>query len=119
MDVPNLTRDDARVRADLLDIDSYDVTLDVTAPDGSPSARTFRSRSEIRFRARQAGASTFVDLLAETYRRQTATFGIAVTEVADAAEDDIWETVTAGGTRLRHLRERLAAARRGAGDVDS
>ena len=77
MDVPNLTRDDARVRADLLDVESYDVTLDVTAPDGTPAQRTFRSRTEIRFAASQPGASTFVDLLAETIHEATLN-GVAV-----------------------------------------
>ena len=66
MDVPNLTRDDARVRADLLALESYDITLDVTDPAGQPAERMFRSRTEIRFTATQPGASTFVDLLAET-----------------------------------------------------
>ncbi|MHA3704374.1 aminopeptidase N [Jatrophihabitans sp. YIM 134969] len=71
MDVPNLTRDDARVRADLLHVDAYDITLDVTAPDRSPAERTFRSRTEIHFTASQPGASTFVDLLAETIHEAT------------------------------------------------
>jgi aminopeptidase N len=32
--LPNLTRDDARVRAELLDVDSYDVVLDLTDGGG-------------------------------------------------------------------------------------
>lgn len=59
------------------------------------------------------------DILAATYRRETATYAVAVAESVDGAEDDIWETVTRGGARLRRLRERLAAAREGAGDAHS
>jgi aminopeptidase N len=70
VDVPNLTREDARVRADLLHIDEYRIYLDLTAPDGGPSERTFRSRSEVRFTAR-AGASTFIDLVAESIQEAT------------------------------------------------
>lgn len=57
------------------------------------------------------------DMLATTYRREAATYAMAVAESVDGAEADIWETVTQGGTRLRRLRERLAAARKGAGDA--
>lgn len=53
------------------------------------------------------------DLLAETYRREAASFAVAVAESVDGAEDDIWRTVTRGGTRLRRLRERLTKARGG------
>lgn len=59
------------------------------------------------------------DILATTYRRETATYAVAVAESVDGAEADIWETVTRGGTRLRLLRERLAAARGEAGDAVS
>jgi aminopeptidase N len=54
----NLTRDEARERASLLAIDRYDVALDLTTGD-----ETFRSDTTIRFTA-EAGASTFVDLIA-------------------------------------------------------
>lgn len=57
------------------------------------------------------------DLLATTYRRETATYAIAVAESVDGAEADIWETVTRGGARLRRMRERLAATRGEAGDA--
>ncbi|MCT1863384.1 hypothetical protein [Dietzia cinnamea] len=58
------------------------------------------------------------DVLAAAYRREAATFAIAVVESVDGVESAIWETVTRGGTRLRRVRERLAAARGGAGDAD-
>ncbi len=71
MAVPNLTRDDARVRAELLTVDSYDVTLDLTDGGGKPSERTFRSTTTIRFRAARAGASTFLDVVADSLRSVT------------------------------------------------
>ena len=70
MAVPNLTRIDAQTRAELLSIDSYTIELDLTSGDGAPSETTFRSRSEIRFRA-TAGASTFVDLIAASIQEAT------------------------------------------------
>lgn len=59
------------------------------------------------------------DILAAAYRREAGAYAVAVAESVDGAEDDIWETVTRGGSRLRRLRERLAAARKGAGDADA
>ena len=69
--VPNLTRDDARLRAELLRLDSYDVQLDLTGPDGGPSEHTFRSRTTVTFEATHAGASTFIDVIAERFREVT------------------------------------------------
>jgi aminopeptidase N len=68
--VPNLTRIDAQTRAELLSLDSYTIELDLTSGDGAPSEATFRSRSEIRFRA-TAGGSTFVDLIAASIEEAT------------------------------------------------
>ncbi|MDQ1740724.1 MAG: aminopeptidase, partial [Pseudonocardiales bacterium] len=65
--VPNLTREDARHRARLLRVDSYDVLLDLTDAAGGPSERTFRSRTTIRFTAATPGASTFLDVVAERF----------------------------------------------------
>nr|WP_218881056.1 aminopeptidase N [Kineosphaera limosa] len=53
-----MTREEARARAELLDVASYDVTVDVTR-----SATTFPTRSRIRFTCAQPGAQTFVDFL--------------------------------------------------------
>ncbi|MCW2597055.1 MAG: pepN, partial [Jatrophihabitans sp.] len=39
MAVPNLTRDDARTRAELLHVESYDVAIDLTDGGGKPSER--------------------------------------------------------------------------------
>ncbi|MFC8224405.1 aminopeptidase N [Streptomyces sp. NPDC057287] len=66
----NLSRDEARERAELLTVDGYEVVLDLRSavgePDGGDEAgpRTFRSQTTIRFRAARSGASTFADLLA-------------------------------------------------------
>ncbi len=64
-DIPNLTRDDAQARADLLRVDSYDVVLDLTDGGGKPSDRTFRSTSTARFTTTRPGESTFVDVIAD------------------------------------------------------
>ena len=70
MAVPNLTRTDARARADLLRVESYDVVLDLTDGGGKPSERTFRSTSTLRFSARD-GAETFVDVIADRFHAVT------------------------------------------------
>ena len=63
----NLTRDEARTRADLLDVESYTVDLDL-----DPSrTTTFGSTTVIRFRSRAAGASTFADLVGATIHEIT------------------------------------------------
>ncbi len=65
--MPNLTRADARQRAGLLQVDSYDVLLDLTDADGGPSERTFRCRTTITFTANRPGASTFLDVIADRF----------------------------------------------------
>ncbi|HSK26357.1 MAG TPA: aminopeptidase N [Jiangellales bacterium] len=55
----NLTRDEAAGRARLLDVESYEVELDLTA-DGP----TFPSTTTVRFRCAEPGAGTWLDLLA-------------------------------------------------------
>ncbi|MEF3113068.1 aminopeptidase N [Streptomyces chrestomyceticus] len=61
----NLTRDEARERAALLSVDGYDVALDLrSAVLEGEAARTFRSRTTIRFRCAEPGAATFADLVA-------------------------------------------------------
>jgi aminopeptidase N len=62
---PNLTREDARLRAELLRVDGYDVRLDLTDEDGGPGKRIFRSRTTVSFDATRPGASTFIDVVAE------------------------------------------------------
>ncbi|MEU6841343.1 aminopeptidase N [Streptomyces sp. NPDC046716] len=63
----NLSRDEARERAGLLSVDGYEVALDLRSAVGDAPAdgpRTFRSVTTIRFRANEAGTSTFADLIA-------------------------------------------------------
>jgi aminopeptidase N len=60
----NLTLVEATERASLLDVDSYEVALDLTDGAGKPGERTYRTRTEIRFRA-TPDSSTFVDLVAD------------------------------------------------------
>ena len=54
-----LTRDEARTRASLLSGLSYDITLDLTTGE-----ETFGCTTTIRFRGKDPGATTFVDLVA-------------------------------------------------------
>ena len=54
----NLTRDEARTRARLLDVDSYTVELDLTTGETH-----FGSTTTLRFRCSEPGASTFADLV--------------------------------------------------------
>ena len=70
MAVPNLTRDDARTRAALLHVESYEVALDLTDGGGKPSDRTFRSVTTVRFTAR-SGESTFIDVIADRFHAVT------------------------------------------------
>jgi aminopeptidase N len=55
--VSALTQTEAATRAGLIDVESYDVFLDLAADP-------VRSRTEIRFRCREPGAATFADLTA-------------------------------------------------------
>ena len=55
----NLTRDEARTRAELIKVDACRVHLDLTGGD-----TTFRSLSRIEFNCARAGAGTFVNLAA-------------------------------------------------------
>ena len=62
----NLTRDEARERARLLEIESYRIDLDLTGGE-----TTFRSRTTVTFRAATPGAPTFIDLTAPEIREIT------------------------------------------------
>lgn len=57
-------------------------------------------------------------ILAGQFRRAVESYGTgAVGWSATASEDELWELIVTGGTRLRGLHDRLTAARKGAGDV--
>ena len=62
----NLTRDEARDRADLLSVATYDVALDLTT-----GPTNFRTRSTVTFTAAREGASTFIDLIAASVEQIT------------------------------------------------
>ena len=55
----NLTRDEARDRAELIEVESYQVDLDLSGSD-----ETFESVSTVRFRSARPGAATFLELTA-------------------------------------------------------
>jgi aminopeptidase N len=62
----NLTRDEARERARLLKVESYEVALDLTEGD-----ERFESVTTIRFASSRPGASTFIDLHGARVRKVT------------------------------------------------
>ncbi|HEV7823403.1 MAG TPA: aminopeptidase N [Mycobacteriales bacterium] len=72
----NLTLVEATERSALLDVGSYEVWLDLTDGTGRPGERTYRTRTEIRFRATPDG-STFADLVADRIHAATLN-GVAV-----------------------------------------
>ncbi|HEY0189423.1 MAG TPA: aminopeptidase N [Cellulomonas sp.] len=90
MPAENLTRDEARARADLLAVESYDVSLDL-----STGPATFASTTTVRFTAREAGSSTFLDLIAPAVHRV----------VLNGAELDPAEVVADSRIRLDGLAE--------------
>ncbi|KOU40562.1 aminopeptidase N [Streptomyces sp. WM6378] len=57
----NLTREEAQRRAALLTVDSYEIELDLS---GAQEGGTYRSATTVRFDSAEAGAETFIDLVA-------------------------------------------------------
>ena len=84
----NLTRDEARERARLLAVDSYEVHLDLTTGD-----KLFRSETVARFSANDVGASTRIDLAADTVRSVTL----------NGVELDPFEITVKGGLQIPGL----------------
>ena len=85
MAAPNLTRDDAITRAELLDVESYAIDLDLTDGAGGPGESTFRTTTTVRFTAAEPGASTWIDLVAAGVR--SATLNGRELDVADYDEE--------------------------------
>ncbi|MFJ8748528.1 aminopeptidase N [Streptomyces sp. NPDC102441] len=116
----NLSRDEARARAELLTVDGYEVALDLRSAVGEPDGgdetgpRTFRSQTTIRFRAARAGASTFADLLAPSVDAVTlngkALDPAAVFDGTRIALEDL-----AGGENVLVVDARCAYSRTGEG----
>jgi aminopeptidase N len=94
--VPNLTRDDAAARAELLALESYDLQLDVTDGAGHPGRGTFGSTTTVEFTCRRPGAGTFIDLVAERVRSATL----------NGVELDVSTYTEEGGLPLPDLAER-------------
>jgi aminopeptidase N len=69
--VRNLTQVEATERARLLDVLGYDISLDLTSGDRAADNRTFRSVTEVRFRCTEPGASTFIEVAADSVRTAT------------------------------------------------
>src|SRR5262245_55811710 len=109
----NLTRDEARERAALLDVTAYPVDYDLTGADTEP---TFLVTPSLQFACRQPGASTFLDVDAATVRSATLnggpldTAGLAdqALTLPDLAADNVLELVAefryapAGQGLVRH-----------------
>nr|WP_202539009.1 aminopeptidase N [Streptomyces sp. SID8379] len=57
-----MTREEAQQRAKLLTVDSYEIDLDLS---GAQEGGTFRSATTVRFDSAEAGAETFIDLIAD------------------------------------------------------
>ncbi|HET6152956.1 MAG TPA: aminopeptidase N [Marmoricola sp.] len=62
----NLTREEAQTRAQLIDVDSYTIELDLTTGE-----KTFTSTTTIAFTATEPGGSTFADLVDATIHEIT------------------------------------------------
>ncbi|MEV3960058.1 aminopeptidase N [Nocardia sp. NPDC050193] len=67
MSAPNLTREQAIERAEVVSVENYRIELDLTDGAGKPGEHTFLSRSTVTFTAKP-GASTFVDIVARGVR---------------------------------------------------
>ncbi|MGW0507541.1 aminopeptidase N [Micromonospora sp. NPDC003241] len=67
----NLTQVEATERARLLDVTGYDINLDLSSAVHAAGGRTFRSTTEVRFRCSEPGASTFIEVAADSVRSAT------------------------------------------------
>jgi aminopeptidase N len=91
----NLTREEAQTRAAILDVESYNVDLDLTTGD-----TTFGSTTVIRFSCRTPGAETFADLVGATVHEITLN-GRALEPSQAYADDRIRLTDLAEVNELR------------------
>ncbi|KOT87092.1 aminopeptidase N [Streptomyces sp. NRRL F-5755] len=61
-----MTRDEAQRRAKLLSVDAYEIDLDLSGAQEAGEGGTYRSVTTVRFDAAEAGAESFIDLVAPT-----------------------------------------------------
>jgi aminopeptidase N len=95
MPIAEITRSETAERSRLLHVDDYDIALDLTR-----GGEVFGSRSVIRFGCREPGASTYVDLIAETVREITLN-GASIDPAQAYADGRIALTGLAGHNELR------------------
>ncbi|RZQ59614.1 aminopeptidase N [Amycolatopsis suaedae] len=100
MAAPNLTRDEAKQRADLLEVESYDIELDLTDGAGGPGEKTFASTTTARFRALTPGTDSWIDLVAEQVTAATLN-GTALDVTGYAEEKGIALPALAESNELR------------------
>ncbi|WP_020666390.1 aminopeptidase N [Amycolatopsis nigrescens] len=86
MPAPNLTRDQAKQRAELLTVESYDIAVDLTDGNGGPGDKLFDSKTTIRFASARAGARSWVDIVAAEI--VSATLNGTELDVSGYIEDD-------------------------------
>lgn len=86
MTPPNLTRTQAEERAALLDVSTYDVTIDLTDGAGAPSERTFAVTTTVRFTATEPGGSTWIEWVGDGIT--SATLNGADLDVSGWTEED-------------------------------
>ncbi|MFD0972244.1 aminopeptidase N [Plantactinospora endophytica] len=67
----NLTQVEATERGRLLDVTGYDIRLDLSSAGQGAASRTFRSTTEVRFRSAEPGATTFIEVAADSVRTAT------------------------------------------------
>ncbi len=94
MPIAEITRAESADRARLLQVESYEVALDLTR-----GAEVFGSTSVIRFGCRRPGASTFVDLIADRIHQITLN-GTAIDPATAAADGRILLTGLADRNEL-------------------
>jgi aminopeptidase N len=96
---PNLTRDQAQQRAELLEVESYRVELDLTDRGGRPGSEVFRSTTTVVFHSREAGASSWIDIVAATVHRAVLN-GVELDVSGYREEDGLALTGLAGVNEL-------------------
>ncbi|WP_326590702.1 aminopeptidase N [Streptomyces sp. NBC_01294] len=94
----NLTREEAQQRAKLLTVDSYEIELDLS---GAQAGGTYPSVTTVRFQSAEAGAGTFIDLVAPAVH-EVVLNGKSL-DVAEVFRDSriALENLTAGANELR------------------